>query len=90
MNKSELVKKLSKKSKLTQKECGNCLNALMEIVKTTLRNGDDVKLIGFGKFQVKNKNERRAFNPRTQCEMVLPATKTPYFKPSKDLKEAIF
>lgn len=90
MNKAELVKSMSKKSMLTQKECGNCLNALMEIVKTTLQSGDNVNLVGFGKFQVKCKNSRRAFNPRTQKEFILPASKTPYFKPSKDLKEAIF
>ncbi len=90
MNKAELVKNLSKESRLTQKDCGNCLNALMEIVKSTLKNGDNVNLIGFGKFQVKNKNARKAFNPQTKKEFVLPASKMPYFKPAKNLKQAIF
>lgn len=90
MNKAELVKNLSKTSKLTQKDCTNCLNALMQIVTNTLKCGDNVNLIGFGKFQVKNKNSRKAFNPQTKKEVVLPATKSPYFKPAKNLKQAIF
>ncbi len=90
MNKAELVKNLSKTSKLTQKECGNCLNALMQIVTNTLKQGDNINLIGFGKFQVKNKNARKAFNPQTKSEITLPASKLPYFKPAKNLKQAIF
>lgn len=90
MNKAELVRSMSRESKLSQKDCTNCLNALMEIVKSTLKSGDNVNLIGFGRFQVKNKNARKAYNSVTQSEMILPATKSPYFKPAKNLKQAIF
>lgn len=89
MNKSELIKELSKKCSLTQKDCNNCLNALMGLVKSTLKNGDDINLVGFGKFDVKNKNARTTYNPITKSKITIPASKLPYFKAGKGLKEAI-
>lgn len=89
MNKSELVKELSKKSKLTQKECATCLNALTELVSETLKKGRDVRLVGFGKFIVKHRPARKSFNPQTRKQMIIPATNVPQFKAGKALKEAI-
>ncbi len=90
MNKAEFIKELSKKSKLTQKDCANCLNAMTQLVTQTLRKGENVTLIGFGKFQVKHRNARKTFNPQTKKQMLIPANKVPQFKPGKALKEAIY
>lgn len=89
MNKQEIVKELSKKTKLTQKECANCLNALTELVTNTLKRGDSVNLVGFGKFQVKHRTARRTFNPHTKRQIMLPASKVPQFKAGKAFKQAI-
>ncbi len=89
MNKTEFVKELSKKSKLSQKDCTLCLNALTEVVTKTLKKGDNVTLVGFGKFQVKHRNARKTFNPQTKRAMLMPATRVPQFKAGKALKEAI-
>lgn len=89
MNKAEFIRELSKKSKLTQKDCANCLNAITELVTKTLKKGDNVTLVGFGKFQVKHRNARKTFNPQTKRQMLLPANRVPHFKPGKSFKEVI-
>lgn len=86
MNKSEFVKEISKKSKLTQKDCNNCLNAITQIIQNTLKHGDNINLVGFGKFEVKHRAKRKNFNPHTKRINVLPASRVPTFKPGKTLK----
>lgn len=89
MNKTEFIKELSQKANLTQKDCYNCLNALTTLVSQTLKRGDNVTLVGFGKFEVKHRSERMSFNPQTRKKMMVPASITPAFKPGKSFKEAI-
>lgn len=89
MNKAQFVKELSKKAKLTQKDCANCLNALTDLVSQTLKKGDSVSLIGFGKFEVKHRRARKSYNPQTKRQMLLPANSVPHFKPGKGLKQAV-
>ena len=89
MNKAQFVKELSKKSRLTQKDCLTCLNALTEVVTKTLKKGDAITLVGFGKFQVKHRNARKSFNPQTKKQILLPSNRVPQFKPGKAFKQAI-
>ena len=89
MNKAQLVKELSKECKLTQKDCNDCLTALTTLVQRTLRNGDNINLVGFGKFEVKHRNSRKTYNLQTKRNIIVPASKTPYFKPGKTFKSAI-
>jgi integration host factor subunit alpha len=56
------------------------VEALLEILKNTLEQGEDVLISGFGKFQVKSKNERRGRNPATGDEMMLPSRRVVTFK----------
>lgn len=90
MNKAQFVKEISKKTRLTQKDCLTCLNALTEVVTKTLKKGDNVTLVGFGKFQVKHRSARKSFNPQTKRQIMLPANKVPQFKPGKSFKQAIY
>ena len=89
MNKLEFVKEISKKSKLSQKDCNNCLNAITQIIQNTLKNGDNINLVGFGKFEVKQRLARRSFNPQTKKIYLLPACSVPSFKPGKTLKSVV-
>lgn len=89
MNKLEFVKEIAKVSKLTQKDCNNCLNAITQIIQSTLKHGDNVNLVGFGKFEVKHRMARRSFNPQTKRINLIPATCVPSFKPGKTLKSVI-
>ncbi len=89
MNKIELIKELSKDTKLTQKDCCLCLNALTEIVEKTLKKGDNINLVGFGKWEVKQRPSRNSYNPILKKQVKLPACKMPVFKAGKCLKRAI-
>lgn len=90
MNKQDFVKFISKKSKLSQKECKTCLEAITLSVKQLLQKGENVSLLGFGKFAVKYKNSRKFYNPLTKNNSIIPATKVPIFKAGKEFREAIF
>lgn len=89
MNKQEFVKEISKKSKLTQKDCNSCLNAITQIIQSTLKHGDNINLVGFGKFEVKHRMARRSFNPQTKKINLIPASVVPSFKPGKTLKSVV-
>lgn len=89
MNKAELINELSKTSKLTKKDCTSCLNALTEIVSTALRKGENISLMGFGKFEVKNKRARNSYNPYLKKIVKVPSRLMPTFKPGKNLKDAV-
>ena len=54
-----------------------------------LAEGDEVRLVGFGTFEVKKREARIGRNPATKEEIQIPATKVPAFKPGKALKEVV-
>jgi len=62
---------------------------LLEIIKNTLENGQDVLISGFGKFCVKEKNSRRGRNPQTGKDLTLEARRVVTFKCSSALKDKI-
>ena len=89
MNKSELVAAMAEKSSLSKKNCEIVLDAFFETIGNALKDGDKVRLTGFGTFEVKERAARTGRNPRTKESIVIPASKQPTFKPGKTLKESI-
>lgn len=89
MNKSELIREISKVSRLTKKDCTTCLNALTSVVSKELGRGENITLSGFGKFEVKNKRARNSYNPYLKKTVRLPSKLIPTFKPGKNLKDAV-
>jgi len=73
----------------TRKESATTVEALLEIIKRTLENGEDVLISGFGKFQVKEKEQRQGRNPATGEDMMLPPRRVVTFNHSRKLKEKI-
>ena len=88
MNKAELVSMISSKSNLTKKDSENALNAFVETVQSALQNGEKIQLVGFGTFEVRNREARTGVNPRTKETIKIPASKAPVFKAGKALKDA--
>ena len=89
LNKSGLVEAMSKKSRLTKKDCEAALNAVIAIITDALKNGDRVTLVGFGAFEVKQRAARIGRNPKTNVPTEIPASKMPVFKPGKALKSTV-
>ena len=71
----------------SKQDAGNIIEDLLEIIKNSLENGEDVLVSGFGKFQVKDKAPRRGRNPATDEDMLLDARRVVTFKSSGKLKQ---
>lgn len=65
------------------------VGSLFEIIKATLANGEDILISGFGKFCVKDKNDRRGRNPLTGEDMMMEARRVVTFKCSLPLKQKL-
>ena len=89
MNKSELTKKITIKTGMSEKEINAAINALTEAVTDALKDGDKVALTGFGTFEVKERAARTGKNPRTGETVEIAAKRIPAFKPAKALKDAV-
>ncbi|OUB08486.1 HU family DNA-binding protein [Bacillus cereus] len=89
MNKTELVQKVALESELTKKEASLAVDAVFQSIQHALQNGDNVQLLGFGTFEVRERAAREGRNPQTGESMTIPASKVPAFKAGKALKEAV-
>lgn len=89
MNKAELISAVAEKSGLTKKDATTVLTAIIDTVETSLKNGDSVQIMGFGTFEVRDRAARKGRNPQTGEEIEIKASKTPAFKPGKQLKDAV-
>jgi len=88
MNKADLVSMIAAKSNLTKKDSESALNAFIDTVQGALKNGEKIQLVGFGTFEVRNRNARNGINPKTKQSIKIPASKAPVFKAGKALKES--
>lgn len=89
MNKSELVDSIAQQAGLTKDQATKALNAFTASVQGALERGDDVVLVGFGTFSVKERAARTGRNPKTGEELQIAASKVPSFKAGKGLKDAV-
>lgn len=88
MNKVELIAAVSEKTGLTKKDSEAALVAALDSIKEAVAAGNKVQLIGFGTFELRERKEKKARNPKTGEAMVVPACKAPAFKAGKAFKEA--
>jgi DNA-binding protein HU-beta len=89
MTKQELVNHMAKKTGLTKKDAEGALESFLEGVKTALKKGDSVGLVGFGTFNVSKRNARTGRNPQTGATIKIPARKVPVFRAGKGLKDIV-
>jgi DNA-binding protein HU-beta len=89
VNKTELIDEIAKAADISKASASRALEAMIDAVAHTLKNGDTVTLAGFGTFAVTARAERIGRNPRTREEIKIPASKVPKFKPGKALKDAL-
>lgn len=88
MLKKDLIDRIAATG-LTKRQAGDALDAMLEAVSDSLKNGEAVLLTGFGKFEVRTRAARTGINPKTLAKIKLPATKVPAFKAGKALKVAV-
>jgi integration host factor subunit alpha len=89
LTKMDIVSAVQTENGYTLKESTDSVNTLLEILKSTLASGEDVLISGFGRFQIKDKRERRGRNPSTDGELILPARRVVTFKCSGKLRDKV-
>jgi len=89
VNKSELVDAVADSADISKAAASRAVDAMISTVSSALQNGDQVSLVGFGTFSVKERAARTGRNPRTGESIEIPAAKNPVFKAGKALKDAV-
>lgn len=89
MNKTDLIDHIATTADISKAAAGRALDAVIGAVKTTLKKGGSVTLVGFGTFAVGKRAARSGRNPRTGATIKIKAAKVPKFRAGKALKDAI-
>ncbi|MBS9425271.1 DNA-binding protein HU-beta [Photorhabdus caribbeanensis] len=89
VNKSQLIDKIAADSNISKAAAGRVVDAFISSVTGALKDGDDVALVGFGTFAVRERSARTGRNPQTGKELKIAAAKVPAFRPGKGLKDAV-
>jgi len=89
VNKSELIDAIAEGADISKAAASRALDSAIDTVTNALKGGDQVTIVGFGTFQVRDRAARTGRNPRTGEEIKIAAAKVPAFKPGKALKDAV-
>ncbi len=89
MTKGELVEQIAAESGLSKKDAEAALVAFTKVVSDNLSKGEEILLVGFGAFSVRQRNARIGHNPKTGVKVSIPASKVPAFRPGKLLRDAV-
>ncbi|MCP4697548.1 MAG: HU family DNA-binding protein [Gammaproteobacteria bacterium] len=89
MNKSELIQSVAERSELSKADAGRAVDAVLDSIINALKDDEQVTLIGFGTYTVRERAARTGRNPRTGKPIEIKAAKVPVFKPGKALKDAV-
>lgn len=89
MNKTEFIAAVAEKEGIDKKCAEKAVNAVFSTITETLAKGEKIQVLGFGSFEVREKAEKQARNPRTGETITVPASKAPVFKAGKALKDAV-
>lgn len=87
MNKTELIKEVALKGKLSFREAGYALDVIIDTITETMQKGENITLVvGFGSFVIQERKERNGHNPSTGGSMVIPAKRQVKFRPGSKMR----
>jgi len=89
LTKENIINTVYEETQLPKSRSRDVVERLLEIIKGTLEQGEDILISGFGKFMVKDKAARRGRNPQTRADLQLRARKVVVFKTSGVLRKQI-
>ena len=89
MTKADLAEVIQDNACMTKADAFDVLEGLLEIIKTTLEGGEDLKIANFGKFEVQQKNARLGRNPQTGEAMTIEPRQIVTFKAAPLLKKCL-
>ena len=89
MNKDDLIAKVANSVGVSKTDAAKSVDAVFSNITSSLKGGNDVRLVGFGTFVVANRAATTGRNPRTGEPIQIPAKKVPKFRAGKGLKEIV-
>ncbi|MDZ7825716.1 MAG: HU family DNA-binding protein [Gammaproteobacteria bacterium] len=89
MNKAELIDQMAASADISKASATRALDAMLDAVTDSLKQSEQVVLVGFGTFSVKERAARTGRNPQTGAAIQISAAKVPAFKPGKALKDSL-
>lgn len=89
MNKSELIEAVANSADLSKAAAGKAVDATLAAITEALKAGNQITLVGFGTFSVRERAARTGRDPRTGNTIDIKASKIPAFKAGKALKDAV-
>ena len=89
MTKIELAKEIASKTGLNTKDVVVIIESLMDTIKTSMAEGEEVFLRGFGSFIIKHRANKTARNISKNTTVIVPAHDIPAFRPAKEFLEQV-
>ncbi|MCP3870573.1 MAG: HU family DNA-binding protein [Gammaproteobacteria bacterium] len=89
MNKTELIDAMADTADVSKAAASRALDGMIEAITKALKDGEQVSIVGFGSFSVRERAERSGRNPQTGEPMTIKASRNPSFKAGKALKDAV-
>ena len=89
MNKNDLVAAISGSTGLSKADCARAVDSVFDSIADALKAGQEVRIVGFGSFNVTHRKASQGRNPRTGEPIAIPASNQPKFKAGKGLKDAV-
>ena len=89
MTKIEIVREIASKTGLSTKDVLVIVESLMETIKSSMENGEEVFLRGFGSFIIKRRAEKTARDISKNTTVIVPAHDIPAFKPAKEFMDQV-
>ena len=89
MTKAELVAQVAQEVLVTRKEADKIVETALTSIVESLRKGEKVEIRGFGSFRTRTRNARTGRNPKSGDSVEVPPKTVPFFKPSKQLRDAV-
>ena len=89
MSKKDLIDAVAVATELSKDKAGIAVEAVIKHIEKTMKDGQEVRIPGFGTFKVSNRKARKARNPQTGAEMQIAASRVPKFTASKTLKDLL-
>jgi len=89
VNKNDLIGVVATETGLSKSDATKAVDCVFDSITNSLKQGTDVRLVGFGTFTVAQRKASKGRNPRTNEPIDIPASKQPKFKAGKALKDAV-
>ena len=89
MNKTDLIEHIAADADISKAAATRALESALDNITSALKKGDAVSLVGFGTFEVSQREERSGRNPATGAAITIKASKAPKFRAGKALKDAL-